>query len=305
MNPRRLLPCALLLPALLTGCLEFGTQTMSYRYDKTTDTLRIFQDFHGIFGADAKGQPDAGLSQDELQQLESVLKGQRTFFFNNWVTEYNRAQVESELEDLKQADKRAELKMPEAGLAGLEKLLRLLKENVKVENGPFYFDAEKKLSGVQFVTVTRCSAVVAALNDFSPHFIKSQAEGEKASDEDKAAARKFIDHPLPVAQLDGNALTLQWPMPRSAYESDFGASSDDAAKIAEAKKAGLGIAWTNDLATLKLGVPTNAVTRLTLRFSENRYSTNLVEPARKQHTVRETFDAKAAEEHFLQDGRRD
>ena len=305
MIPRRLLPPALLLPFLLTGCLEFGTQTMSYRYDKATDTLQIFQDYHGIFGADGKGRPDAGLSQDEQQQLESVLKGQRTFFFNNWIFEFNRAQVESQLEDLKQPDKRAELKMPDAGLASLEKLLRLLKENVRVENGPFYFDADKKLSGVQYVTVSHCSAVIAAANDFAPYFIKSQAEDDNASQEDKAVARKFAEHPLPVVQLDGNALTIQWPTPRAGYEAAFGASSNDAAKLAEARKAGLGIAWTNDLVTLKLGGVTNAVTRLTLTFSENRYSTNLVEPARKQHTVRDAFDVKAAEENFLARGRRD
>src|SRR5919198_2743031 len=84
-----------LLPlALLTGCLEFGKQTMSYHYDKATDTLRIFQDYHGIFGEDAKGKPGEGLSAEEQEQLESVLKGQRTFFFSNWIFEYNRQQIE-------------------------------------------------------------------------------------------------------------------------------------------------------------------------------------------------------------------
>ena len=69
--------------ALFTGCLEFEQQTLTYRYDAKTDTLRIFQSYQGIFGADAKD----GLSQDELAQLDSVLTGQRTFFFANWIFE--------------------------------------------------------------------------------------------------------------------------------------------------------------------------------------------------------------------------
>src|SRR5881409_2309150 len=40
--------------ALFSGCLEFEQQTLTYRYDAKTDTLRIFQSYQGIFGADAK-----------------------------------------------------------------------------------------------------------------------------------------------------------------------------------------------------------------------------------------------------------
>src|SRR5262245_49230124 len=71
---------------LVTGCLEFEQQTLTYRYDAKTDTLRIFQSYQGIFGADGND----GLSKDELEQLNSVLTGQRTFFFSNWVWEFNR-----------------------------------------------------------------------------------------------------------------------------------------------------------------------------------------------------------------------
>ena len=38
--------------ALLTGCLEFERQTLTYRYDAKTDKLRIFHSYQGIFGAD-------------------------------------------------------------------------------------------------------------------------------------------------------------------------------------------------------------------------------------------------------------
>jgi len=67
----RILRLFVLLPILwLTGCLEFEDQTLTYRYDASTDTLRIFQDYHGIFGAD----DTAKVTDAEMEQLDSVLK---------------------------------------------------------------------------------------------------------------------------------------------------------------------------------------------------------------------------------------
>ena len=299
MNRKRFRFFPLLLLTLLTGCLEFEKQTMSYRYDKTTDTLRIFQDYHGVFGADAKGKPGEGLSEQEREQLESVLKGQRTFFFSNWILEYNRQRVEEQMRELKIPEKRAEMKLPEAGLESLEKLLRLLHENARVENGPFYFDAGKKLCGAQYVTVTACSAVIAAANQFAPHFIKTQAEQEDLPEEEKAARRRFADRPMPVVQLDGNALTVRWPMSRRGYDQDFGPSAADAATLAEARKAGLNFSFADDVVTWNLGKPADAVTSLTLSFSTNSYVPNLVGPVEKQHAILENFEAKAAADDFL------
>jgi hypothetical protein len=285
--------------ALLTGCLEFGKQTMSYRYDKATDTLCIFQDYHGIFGEDAKGKPGEGLSAQEREQLESVLKGQRTFFFSNWVFEYDREKLEEQLHELKIPEKRAALKLPESGLASLEKLVKLLHENVRVENGPFYFDARKKLCGVQYVTVTRCSAVIAAANEFAPHFIKAQTEEEDFPEEEKTVGLKFASSPLSVVQLEGNALSVRWPMSRRSYDQDFGPSAKDTAKLTEVREAGLNYSFADDVVTWKLGKPADAVTSLTLSFSTNTYVPNLLEPAKRLHTIRETFDARAAADDFL------
>jgi len=295
---RRLFPF-LLLPALLTGCLEFEHQTMSYHYDKSTDTLRIFQDYHGIFGEDAKGKTGEGPSADEQEQLESVLKGQRTFFFSNWIFEYNRAQLEQQLQELKIPEKRAELNLSEAGLASLEKLLKLLLENVRVENGPFYLDAGKKLCGVQYVTVTRCPALIAAVNESAPYFVKSQTEHENLSEQDKAAALRFAGHPHPVVQLDGNALTVRWPASRESYDRDFGPSAQDATKVAEARKAGLNFSFEDDAVICKLGKSSDSITGLKLSFSTNTYVPNLVGPAGKQHVIRDAFDAKTAADDFL------
>src|SRR5436190_1284717 len=71
--------------SVLTGCLEFKEQTLAFRHDLKNDSLRIFQEYHGIFGA---AKPES-LSQEEEEQLHSVLTTQRTLLFTNWIFEFN------------------------------------------------------------------------------------------------------------------------------------------------------------------------------------------------------------------------
>jgi len=198
---------------LLTGCLEYQKQTMSYRYDERTDTLRIFQKYAGIF---AEGGKDGKLTAEERDQFESVITGQRTFFFNNWIMEYDRKQIEEQLQKLKEDEKNAANEMTEAGRASLEKLLRLLLDNTQVINGPCYLDADGKLCGVQFVSVTRFSTLVAAANDFASHYIKSEAEDKNCKGADKAAALRFAARPRSVVDLNGNSVTVRLPVSREA-----------------------------------------------------------------------------------------
>ena len=92
----------LLLACAISGCVEFQEQTMSYRYDKAADELRIFQDYRGIFGGGdgADSLPGTELSAREQGELESVLEGQHTFFFANWIFEYDREAMETLREKL-------------------------------------------------------------------------------------------------------------------------------------------------------------------------------------------------------------
>ncbi len=92
----------LLLACAISGCVEFQEQTMSYRYDKAADELRIFQDYRGIFGGGdgADSTPGTELSGREQGELASVLEGQRTFFFANWIFEYDREAMQTLRENL-------------------------------------------------------------------------------------------------------------------------------------------------------------------------------------------------------------
>ncbi len=277
----------------LTGCLEFEDQTLTYRYDPGSDKLRIFQDYHGIFGAD----DTAKVSDAEVDQLDSVLKGQRTFFFANWILEYNREQLRELLEQLKDPQKRKE--MTETASARFEKLLTLALDNVRVENSGFYFDAKGRLCGSQKVTVTQVAKLIAAGNDAVREIIKAEAGKQDTSPEDKAALLKADAGPGEFIQLHRNTLTVRVPMTPRAYAEMMDPGSGDARLLTEFRRQGGRITMTNDLVTFGFGAPTNAVTALTLPMAKNPYVPNAVDAVRKRASIREKFDPASAARAFL------
>ena len=290
----RVLRLFALLPMVwLTGCLEFEDQTLTYRYDPGTDTLRIFQDYHGIFGAD----DTAKLTDPEVEQLDSVLKGQRTFFFANWIFEYNREQLRELLQELKDPQKRKEI--TETASARFEKLLTLAVDNVRVENNGFYFDAKGRLCGSQKVTVTRVTKLIAAGNDALREMIKAEAGKQETSADDKAVLLKAEAGPGDFIQLQGTALTVRVPMTPREYAEMMDPGSSDARLFTEFKRQGGRISMANDLVTFGLGAPTNAVTALTLPMAKKPYVPNAVDAVRKRESIREKFDESSAARAFL------
>ncbi|MFT5110190.1 MAG: hypothetical protein ACI9UA_005843 [Pseudoalteromonas tetraodonis] len=293
--------CLVVLAALSSACLEFKEQTMSYRYEKGADEIRIFQDYRGIFGADAKGKAGVPLSSEEQGQLESVLKGQRTFFFENWIFEYNREDFETFRAELKDPEKS---EVAAADRPKIEKLLNLLIDNLSVANGTFYLDKDGKLCGAQSVTIGKCSEIVDALNDCTPIFLKDMADDANTEPADLEAISKFgKDREAKMLHLDGNLISVHWPMSRASYDKMFGAKSEDQAQVEEIRTAGIGIAWADEVTTFTLGKKDDEITSVTLNTntSKSKYTPNAIAPARAQHTVQDKFDAAAAAKTFLLD----
>jgi hypothetical protein len=279
----------------LTGCLEFEDQTLTYRYDAKTDTLRIFQDYHGIYGAKDKSQ----LEEEEITQLDSVLKGQRTFFFNNWIFEYNGESVREALENFKDPIKRKEALVPEAAAVAYEKLLALLVDNVRVENGRFYFDAKGKLSATQRVTVTHVSRLIAAGNGAISEALKVEAAKDSNSSEDKASILKALQGPADFIRLEGNVLTVHFPMPREEFDKTLTDEDSGARQWREFKRQGGKVSYANGQGTWAFGSPTDTATILTLPVFVGPYVTNAVAEVRKRAGIVEKFDASAAAKEFV------
>ena len=82
---------------LFTACLDFEKQTMTACYYPKVDTMVILQNYEGIFGDDLEN----GLSEEELEQLNSVLNGRKTFFFDNFGSVYDVDQFKEFIVEMK------------------------------------------------------------------------------------------------------------------------------------------------------------------------------------------------------------
>lgn len=280
---------------LLTGCIEFERQTLTYRYDAKSDTLRIFQAYHGIFGGDTKEK----LSDEEMDQLQSVLSGHRTFFFNNWITEYNAERMRQDLDNLTQPEAQLEKKRDPAAFARREAFFKLMLDNVHVENGATYLDDAGKLCAVQRVTLTRCSRVVAAANEQIRDFLKSAANEANATAEERALYLKFAGQKPPYIVLEGNQIRWRFPVTRAEYAKSFEKDEDTARMLAEFKRGGGSVEYTDSEMKWSLGAPGDEFTVLSLAVSPKPYAPNAV-AALKSRTVLQTKpDVAAAAKEFV------
>jgi hypothetical protein len=271
----------LLMLGLISGCLEFERQTMSLRHDQATDTLYIFQDYQGIFGGDNQ----AHLSDDEIDQLASVMRGERTFFFNNWVTEYNRERLFEFLREPAEGD--------ESSKTTFRALAQTALDNVKVENVGFYLNEKKHLSGAQRVTVKNVSKVLAALNKAFAAFARDEANKDGTSADSKQQLLKFADSGQETLRLDGNRLEIRWPLTNEEFRE-----AEESAQVKAFRAAGGQIELKDGVVVASIGQKDAKTLSLTLPFSEKTYMRNAIEKARK-HGIKTTFDAAQAAEAFF------
>lgn len=280
---------------LLTGCLEFESQTLTYRYDAKTDTLRIFQVYQGIFGED---RPDE-LSDKELGQLQSVLSGQRTFFFANWIWEYDRDAVRKGLEDLGKPEAPQDAKLEPAARAQREAFFNLLLDNVQVENGAFYLDGQGKLCGTQLVTVSRFSKLIVAGNAQIRQLLKSEAGREKISAQERALFLKSARRQRAYIALEGNQLRFRLPIARAEFDKSYGPDSSSAKQLESFKRQGGSVAFADNEMKWSLGAPGAQAVNLTLPGTEKAYVPNAVDAVKKRAAVLVSLDAAAAAQAFV------
>jgi hypothetical protein len=270
---------------ILTGCLAFERQTMSWRHDPASDTLWIFQDYQGIFGDDDV----ATLSGDEKDQLITVMQGERTFFFNNWITEFNRERLQEQLQR-----PRGELDPDPEYEASIRTLIALALANVKIENVGFYFNADQRLCGAQQVTVRNISKVLAALNTMLVHALRENAAKEDVAAEEKRVMIRFANLKTDMVRLKGNRLEIRFPL----LEKDYLKFKDESPQGIALSQSGGNIQYRDEVLTLGLGAEGADFGSVTLPFSDKPYSGNAVAQARA-HGIKEAFDPVRAAKAFL------
>jgi hypothetical protein len=281
-----------LLSVTLAGCLEFQEQTMAYHHDAKTDTLRIFQVYRGICGTSKEDV----LSDDEQGQLHSVLTTERTFFFSNWILEHDKEMLKQLLADIRDPEHRGKDGHSEEDVKRLEPLFRMLVENIRVENGPLYLDANGQLCGVQFVTVSKVSELIRAANAAVLHYAMTEVAKASPESAEKAVLLGFLERGTQAFRLQANEFSITLPMTRSEFEKIFiGAESPYAPLL----RAGLKANFADNEVTLTLGTASDSITTLTAPMSKQPYHGNAVADARKHTAIREEYDAKSAMKGFL------
>jgi hypothetical protein len=204
---------------LFPGCVEFDGQTLTYRYDRENDRLLCFQVYENIHSDHMMSPyvtpqdefPSAGM--EERIQLISVMTGQRTFFFANWVTEYDREDYVKEKEKAKKDLLVADLNERQV-LESLLALIDLILDNVEVKNGNFYLNDRHQLCGYQYVTISKASEIVAGINKLyaisylSEDFNKSD-EFDEFDEADRIRLKESIERGEWI-QMEGNQFRIRW-----------------------------------------------------------------------------------------------
>jgi len=210
--------CFLLVLPFLSSCIEFEKQEIVYHHDQEKDEIRMTLRYEGIFGNLKEGSshdkvtPDK-LNQKQIEQLASVLKGGRAFFFSNWIFEYDRRALPKMLIEAKN-------KPPEGKVFGKPEkdLIEALMKDVEIENVGFYKDKDGRLCGAQTLRLSNASKVIPQANRVLGRQLKARIPEMRKEIENKAKnsftpetidlIEKKTQTDFPFIQVKGNLVTV-------------------------------------------------------------------------------------------------
>jgi hypothetical protein len=295
---------------IITSCITFEGQNSAYRYDKKNDRLLIFQVYENIFASgpaiastntSKTIQSEPSLTDDEKKELESVMKGQRTFFFSNWITEYNRENLIKDIRENKeklQSAESTEKVQLEKSISLMEKLLA----SVFIKNGGFFFNDCGQLCGYQYVTVSNVSTLIPQVNklislyvesDLSKTNITGQLERERVNDAIRAENWVRLQgnqfHIMMVTEQD---IDREHRRARENNEKDFLGDITNNLEITYQKPIGEITIGTSKQITTELFSPPSSSIR-----------TNLVDHVEKTYGIKKKVPVNKLRNKFLRSGK--
>ncbi len=290
---KKLITCLAVL--LLPGCIEFEKQTLVFRHYSEADTLVIWQHYEGIHGEDQ----EHGLSKNEREQLHSVVNGQRTFFFANWVFEYNADDLDryiKEIEAKVQAGIEPKAKAEQAHqLLGLAKLIR---KSVTVKNGPFYLNEKEQLSATQQVTIRNAAKIIRETNTLIQGQILN-GNGPfgdfEEGDPNIELLEKSAHAKMKYLTLEGQQLRFRLPLTQDNFRGM------DANDLKVFQNAGITFEHKNNLLTVTAGKMKAKETATTVRLPEVAYQPNAMDAVSERYGLAENFDEAKARAKFLKE----
>jgi mRNA-degrading endonuclease RelE of RelBE toxin-antitoxin system len=226
-----------------------------------------------------------------------VLEGERTFFFANWIFEFNVRQME-EASDSIGADASS---VKERALASrMRQAVRTLRENLTINNGTFYLDAKGHLGGVQRVRIGNLSRVVDTVNDGLHAFIELRLLSHKLDPEEQPLYRRALTDPSAFLTVKGNRLTFRFPMSEAAFRREIAKPETDDADLRRLRQAEIHVTHADGEFRVIIGREDERVTTISLDTFEKPYRPNVLRHLETKGTpIPATFHpARAASEYL-------
>ncbi|MBL6765607.1 MAG: hypothetical protein ISQ14_11685 [Verrucomicrobiae bacterium] len=279
---------------LHTGCIEFDRQTVSYRIDTTRDSLLIFQNYHGIYGAEHEDH----LSGQEIDQFRSVLEKERTFFFANWIFELNLESITKTAADLDEEtadtpNERALLKRAKAGFDAV-------RDNLTIGNGALYLDPEGRLCGTQTVRIRNLKSVLKAVNDAIAAFLERKLLSSDIDPEERLILEKALRGKPVFISVDGNQIRFRHPLPEKVYRDELIKPNGDEQILSKLARSGIHVAHSDGELRVSIGQVTDEVTHITMDTFSTPYRANALRFTQDEPIpVEPNYDPVAAATKFL------
>jgi hypothetical protein len=282
----------LLLPFFLTACIEFEQQVMTYTI--ADDELTIFQEYHGIFGKDfdnpEKKKPQekkTELTDAEKKEIHSVVNGERTFFFDNWITAYNRAELLETVTRLEHPEKELSASDKRHGRIWLP-LINLLLANVTVTNGEFYYDAQRRLSAYQIVRVKNVKQLIEQANrSISLAILAEPLRRDADENERKSFTRHkaLAEAGFAWIKTNGNRISVSFP----ATHEEFIKAGNEAQNYLGHGDQVVEVSYDDGLITIATGA--SGIQPFTIsKQVQGPYSTNAVKHIATEYGIKERLD---------------
>lgn len=278
-----------LLSVFLASCVEFKKQSMTYCYNSEKDELRIFQAYEGIY---AEGQ-DGKITDIAKQQLGDVIMGQRTFFFANWILEYDRKEIQKHIAQSK--DKTPSEEFEKAFL----EIAKLLVDSVKVTNGQFYLNKDKELCAYQEVTVSNVSKLIVKVNQLG--ILGLKPENIKKIGKDNLNQARIVLELCKSLRLDGNQLKVTCSQSMEEYLKMRETVSKKKELSSLFLKKNLQINRDDSITTFVLGNKDAAQTQIEVSnlFENHEYNPLVLDYVRGHLDVKENLDVDKIRDKFL------
>ncbi len=292
----------LALPLLLSACIEFEDQILTYTI--VDNELVIFQEYRGLFAEELEqtkeneGKKKTEPTDDEKQEIDSVVNGERTFFFDNWILEYNRVELLKDSTVFENPEKELSEQQKQYRQIWLP-LTKLLLDNVKITNGDFYYDEQRRLSGYQIVRVKNVQQLVDQANQSISQAVLAEQESDPKEDDPE---RELIPIKKALAksghkwiELDGNRITVTFPATQKQYLE----SRNDAEAFNSKGAAGVNISYKDNLMQIVIGNNSDDLITLSKRVF-GPYTTNAVNYIASKYAIKENLDIPEIKQSVFQ-----